>query len=396
MQKLFLLLLTTGIVQAQTIETIETIKFDPTSQPKGQLMLSDLAGSVEYIPLETRDECILVAGTEYQEFDVSDNYILISSGITGDVFLFKRNGRFVTKVGRKGQGPGEYLNSFNVYIDEPNGQLIVIDAAFKALFYGLNGKHIRTLSTPIRNEWHLAYFKNRFLTGLSSGMLKDRDTCVFKVWDGNFNLLRQGVKAIPVTPVGEWAGNRIAFSTYPIPIVCYQYEGYPNVRESSLNDTVYRINNNTFTPRYILDQGKYKATPEMKADVDLWRRVIKDGTCMGIISLHETKQYLLFKYDYKRVYFYGYYDKQSKRVQYFDAKDGIPDDYTGGINFWPWKQKDDMWYAFYDAPNLLERYAKKKELTPKGPAATTQKLKRILHKLDTEDNPVLIIVKIKQ
>ena len=68
------------------------------------LTLSDIAQSVEYIPLETNENCIIET---VGEFTMSDNYILLTNyqfddnfGIASKVFhyLFARTGQFVTKI----------------------------------------------------------------------------------------------------------------------------------------------------------------------------------------------------------------------------------------------------------------------------------------------------------
>lgn len=373
--------------------TIPKIAIDPKNKTTGDLKLSDLVESVEYIPLETKDECLISVNSYYQTFDVSDNYILLFSSQLNTVYLFRRNGKFVCQVGRQGQGPAEYLWASNVYIDEAQGQVIICDRR-KTLFFGLNGKHIKSISTIIHDDWQLQYFDNKFLTGLSSGILKDIDTCTYKIWDRDFNLINEGVNYVPVTPVGNWASGRITFATFGVPIVSYKYKGRPHMRESSLNDTLYMVDEkDNIVPKYVIDEGKYKVTPEMKADRDLWNRVRHDGSIIGVVSILETELYLMPYYEQIS---YSYYNKQTKKLLYFDSKDGIPDDYLGGIAFWPKKQINNLWCRFYNAPELLEAFEKQKKLTPKGDAKTIQKVKSLMKKLDTEDNPVLIIAKVKE
>lgn len=373
-------------------QSIPIIEMSPKDRTKGDLKLSGLVESIEYIPLETKDNCLVSVGY-FQRFDISENYILIWCGQTEVVYLFKRNGKFVCQVGQRGQGPAEYIHAGNLYIDEAKGELIVVDRR-KTLFFTLQGKHIKSISTPIHDDYHLEYFDNQFVTGLASGMLKDIDTCTYRIWDRNFKLVKEGVKYVPVSPVGSWASGRIVFATFGVPMVSYRYKGRPHLRESALNDTLYMIDNkNNIVPKYIIDLGKHKVTPEMKADRDLWNKVLYDGSVVGIVSILETESYLLPYYDFNG---FSYYNKQSKKLLYFDSKTGIPDDYAGGIDFWPKKQINNLWCRFYNAPELQEAYEKQKKITPKGDAKTIQKVKSILKKLDSEDNPVLIIAKIKE
>ena len=49
------------------------IKIDPKDMPEGDLRMSDLIESIEYIPLETTDESILDDNLVY---DLNDNHIV--------------------------------------------------------------------------------------------------------------------------------------------------------------------------------------------------------------------------------------------------------------------------------------------------------------------------------
>ena len=70
---------------------------------------------VEYIPLETTDESVLMNGWEKS---ISDKYIILADTGNGTYrfLIFDRQGKYIRTIDRQGQGPGEYLNftSFDV------------------------------------------------------------------------------------------------------------------------------------------------------------------------------------------------------------------------------------------------------------------------------------------
>ena len=82
-------------------------------------MLGDLVESVEYVPLETNDKCLI---GELFSYDISKNYILVCCNQTKTVYLFKRDGSFVRQIGGLGQGPGEHLGVNDVFIDEDKNE----------------------------------------------------------------------------------------------------------------------------------------------------------------------------------------------------------------------------------------------------------------------------------
>lgn len=123
---------------------IPKIGINPKSRPKGNLMLSDLVQSVEYIPLETNENCLVGA---ISFFSVTDNYIAVYCHKTTQVYLFTYQGRFVAKIGREGEGPGEYLkySMQNIFLDEKNNQ-IFIHASYpsRLMYYNLKGEYIKS------------------------------------------------------------------------------------------------------------------------------------------------------------------------------------------------------------------------------------------------------------
>ena len=369
----------------------QVIKIDinPTLQPKGSLMLSDLVEQIEYIPLETKNNCI-VGNIVY--FDVSENYIVVYDQ-SSEVFLFRRTGRFVAKIGSRGQGPGEYLQPNGVFIDELKNCVYVQDYR-KLLMYDFAGKHLNTFSYNDRISWIFFHHNNQFISGTIS-VLSNEDYYVYGIWDSTMNLVKQEVKGALV----EIKENRS--SHVGIPISRYIYQGYLHLKESVLNDTIYLLNkNNEFIPKYIINCGRYSMTQEMKGDADNFFRNM--ARVIGGMCFFETSNFLLASYQYNKKWIPCYYDKKANKLLYFNSDEGILDDFTGGIDFvfvsffTYARQKNNELYSFHNAYNLLNKYDKQNKLTPKGPAESVQKVQSLLENLDPEDNPVLIIATLKE
>ena len=72
------------------------------SAPK--FKLSDIVSSIEYVPLETSDSCLL-PGVCFVN-SITDDYILVSD-LDQAPYLFDRQGKFLNRIGRRGRGPGE-------------------------------------------------------------------------------------------------------------------------------------------------------------------------------------------------------------------------------------------------------------------------------------------------
>lgn len=73
------------------------------------LNLSEFADSIEIIPLETNDDCLI--GWIHRIVSTDDRYYL-SSAVSYDtekLFVFDKKGKFIGQIGKEGEGPEEYL-----------------------------------------------------------------------------------------------------------------------------------------------------------------------------------------------------------------------------------------------------------------------------------------------
>ena len=102
--------------------------------------LSEIVSDVEFVQLEVTNESLL---REIYSIQVSDSHILVED--YDDVFLYTRQGKFLTKVGQKGQGSGDYVYIICMALDE-NNQEIHILAKDGMKTYGFDGKFKRNVS----------------------------------------------------------------------------------------------------------------------------------------------------------------------------------------------------------------------------------------------------------
>ena len=212
-----------------------TVDIDPKSQPKGDLMLSDLVEQVEYIPLEINDNCIV---GDITSFDVSENYIVVYVMQTREIFLFMRTGRFVAKIGRRGQSDAEYVFPGSVFIDELK-QCVYVKDARKMLMYDFSGKHLNSFPLDYERIFSINLFHdNQFISGKISNQ-SNEDYYVFGIWDSNMNFVKQGVKGVPLNIRSERGTSYVSFGPE---LSYYIYQDYPHLKESVLNDTVYLLN----------------------------------------------------------------------------------------------------------------------------------------------------------
>ncbi len=110
----------------------------------GIVYFSDIFDSYEIIPLETTSESLI--GKINSIRFIKDKIIVLDRSIAKTVFLFDINGKFITKIGRIGKGPGEYLSPSSISADEAMGIIAVYDGRLNSvLLYGINGDYIKSI-----------------------------------------------------------------------------------------------------------------------------------------------------------------------------------------------------------------------------------------------------------
>lgn len=71
---------------------------------------------------------------------LSDNYMLVWPSDAQPAKLFDRKGKFLTTIGAKGQGPGEYRTIYDAQIDEANNRIYLLPwTVGQLLVYDLQG-----------------------------------------------------------------------------------------------------------------------------------------------------------------------------------------------------------------------------------------------------------------
>lgn len=98
--------------------------------------LADIVEQVEWIPLQTEGVPLMTPSSEM--FVPGDSSFVIWDKKQSEVFRFSSSGTFLNRIGRRGNGPGEYVSIANVQVDKD--KIIVFSMPNKVLFYNLEGE----------------------------------------------------------------------------------------------------------------------------------------------------------------------------------------------------------------------------------------------------------------
>jgi hypothetical protein len=124
----------------QSADSLITVDVTAT-YPKKDLILQDFM-DVEYIPLETTDEFINQGFVQA----IGKEIILVKNRVNdGDIFVYDRTGKALRKINRRGEGGEEYVNVYNITLDENKEEMFVNDIfSQRIVVYDLYGNFKRS------------------------------------------------------------------------------------------------------------------------------------------------------------------------------------------------------------------------------------------------------------
>jgi hypothetical protein len=370
---------------------------------KGYIMnISDIAESIEYIPLETNDSSIVgdINKIWYSKGLFVFNTYKKSSGILS---IYDNTGKYFNTVNRLGRGPDEYSSVYSVDVYDKN---LIILTGFTIKEYSPEGTLLRTI--PLEKSDNPSGFlgvlktdDNQYLLATLPGFKEDH------IYSGIIvNSLGKTIITFPYPESerkidkkrdGTVAGGRsIIFSKKGIGKIITGNNEYIISYNQDLQsiDTLYKIQFGEYniTDQNFKSKEGHKNQIFLRAPIlesenfiflnlnltTLARKPIKIKTSSGNDALLKTSCALFDKRD------------TSFRLidQPADYQIGFVDDIEGGPAFWPhYVSDDDFMVSFVNASEFID-FTKSNRVS--------DKLNKIASNLKISDNPVIILAKLKK
>ncbi len=385
-------------VKNSAIDTVQSVyEIDPRNFGDDKLTIADFAADIEYIPLSNKNRMGFIKAlkiTSRAIYLVSD----ASSGGEGngheELFRFDKDGKNSVQIGKIGNGPGEYLLCNNFTVDEQNERIYINGKLKTVLVFNTDGKYIRQFK-----------FQNEDQRFCELGILESNKLfCAEK---------RLGANTHNLWTITDTLGNIIAKknnTTHPFDTHIGPRGGIFRFKNTisywvDYNDTIFQISPDlSWEPSYIITPGEHKVIYQnLPFSLDLPEKLLE------FYSPHmflETNKYLISRYNFEGKFTHVFIDKNSCKtyVSYFernrDVKSGIPNNFDGGMDFNPetyFTDNGDEYLAGYIQPYELKMYVDSddfKNSTPKYPEKK-KALEQLANSLDENDNPVLMLVKLK-
>lgn len=341
------------------------------SESPKEIMLNELASDIRYVPLETTDDCLM-----NNEF-----YIMQYTGediITSGIFHFDKNGKFLNKIGSKGQGPEEYLQGLFAFGDWKN-KLLYVQNWTTLTCYGFDGTFVRSVPTPQLNMGAAGLFDENHILYSNDIYYADKANPIQL-----YMVDSQNGKT-----VSKWRGHLEENKKYGMILTSRDFMyNYDNslFYKPALENVIFKI----LSPKKRLLVYKFDCSGK---DIDVSADEVDPKKRFQFLSVYwakETAQYLFVNYGMKNISRLGIYDKEKKTFTNVTIKDNL----AGGYDIHPaWTSDDNHLLMVYYAGGLLQD--KEKRYSTGLLPERKKELDELLKNIKEDDNPVVILVTLK-
>ena len=286
---------------------MEKLRLNPTLAR--QVELSSISDSICVVSLQTNDTCLI---SNIRDMLLYEDRIYILDLDAAKVFIFDRQGKCLSVIDNRGEGPQEYVSLSCFYINKHNETLVLVDnQKKKEHIYSLNGHYLD--SAPID-------FKILSATYLDSGeKLLVRNQADASANTGFLlNVYKQDLLLRRYLPFHYENGASIMSKDHGECV--YGSSFYYN---SLNNDTIYYYEKGLLEPCFLIDFGKYGIPTEIKNLPQSSRSssIVKylsscDYKCANWFSILSIKNNKMFvSYAYNKQPYFGVYDMNKNRIE---------------------------------------------------------------------------------
>lgn len=381
--------------------------------PEESLKTSDYFASITYVPLQTTDSSLIGSRPRIV---VGRDRVYVGSGKTSCLVFDLNTGKFITSIGSMDKGPRGYRSSTELWINPEKGVVYFPGWRNGFIKYSANGEFLGEQKVPdnagdassysyldgntllVRCEsfmntvpdYMLAFNDNGEVINRYPGKLRTdsiggrADIAGISIYNGAGVGLSNG--GVIFTKPREAGKERITMMQQPV--FCH-WNGKTFYKDS-YNDTVFSLTERAMTPEWVLDMGKYRLPQEEQYSKEARR---EKGTVNQVM---ESDRYLMFSYFFypeeEMQAYRGIFDKTTGETRIALYKDGFADDLNGFMPIHPTIENwDNSLVAFLQPIDILTWFEEHPE--------EAEKLKpeiRRLKEIKEDDNPVLVVAKLKR
>ncbi len=393
---------------------LTTINIESNVKNMEMVNLGSFTDNIRYITLENVENLPL---RNLGQIVLSDNHILVAD--VNNCILFNTEGRFISKIGKNGRGPGEYQIIFNIGLGPGKDQKVYLSSLYDIYEFSINGSFINKYSKSLffddniyLSKWYLindslffghipntiGHVDNKAVIINKHGKIKHE----FKNYIFYNNVLG-----------GTGTGGMEKYANI------YQFNKSVFYKEL-FNDTLFYLNDNyELIPKYFFNLGKFKMPPSERAKLFVrWNYI-------SVFDVFQTRNYLFldceFGYHfpakrltpfyfapgvepswYNTTHVMGLYNKKTGELVFCKPSStdnplfttGLYNDIDCGPRFFPKTIVNDSTMAMWVTADQLKKHVASDDFKNAIPKYQGKKkeLEELANRLNIFDNPVLMIV----
>ena len=366
--------------------------------------LSSIASGVRFVKLD--DEPLF---RDFLIHDVQqcDSFLFLLGG--EHIFMYDASGKFLRQIGRKGQGPGEYVNlNAPLQLDEKNRVLYVADGyTSRFLSYDFDGNLLKDIRYA-NSEWSQAYLLDSVTVMINTNVgsrFQPSQTKKLILQDYD----RKTLKSFPsyLYPVERPRGN----FAYGVDNILWRCGKDFYLLEYG-NDTIFQITREQLIPALILTGDDLKLSKDEWFSRDKKDKAFIAPQMMKPSSgIFESNRFLIasLRRQFPKESYFAVLDKKTgnlwrtgKHTQPFIGEPApyrtseyFIDDMVSGLPFEPIYYSQGEAIGLIAADALLAQKEAIAGFVAKHPTEEGKKLQKLLETMDEESGSVLFFVKLK-
>ena len=351
------------------------------------LDLSLYLDTVKYVKLEFTDKSII---GQIDKVVIYEERIYILDTQTSSLFVFDMEGRYLHKIARIGQGPGEYTALHFFDIDRENRHIVLTDLQTSWIMrYDLNGNFLFRQKIPV---WCFG-----------ASVLPNKGIVLYADFRDNSDKLDQEYNLIYLD-----SAMNIKQAYFPYWSKDFDPKIKPPVAPGGLfyafkdnlyftfggGNTVYQMTGDSLISKYQFDFGDDVLQIENITDPDQFTARLKSGKYKGFLTpVMENDQLLFFRTC--PMGYSVYYSKESGNIlsTFMFQLDDLPFSSLFQTGYDSWIVSEMRPHSLINAKDNYLNHMKNHKKTPLN--KYVKELLSLAESLTEEDNPVLMFYKLK-
>ncbi len=276
------------------------------------LLLSDIVEDVEYVKLETTDDCLVVENSYARIFATDEDLYILNKYKDYKLFRFDRKtGKFISRIGSIGQGPKEMINPCFVFAKD---SLVYVTSTSTDKVYVYTNENQFVRSVPFCKDSSsfedgvgetISVIDHQYIVrhpGQLQSQLNYNQYMAAEVIDMNSNRL------FAMRDTSDMYGIMLTLDWDP---VRWYYKGNINLYNEP-DRTVYVVTKDSIIPRYHFNLGDNKWPVKSEKMTMEYVKQIK------FKSFRETEDYLYLYWNQREK---GYFARFNKKTEKLDVQE---------------------------------------------------------------------------